>query len=190
VITDTIGFIRNLPHRLISSFQSTLLDVTEADLLLHVVDISSHKSQENIDSVNEVLSEIECSDKNILMVFNKCDLVDSVHLGFLKKEILQNFPDSVFLSAKKGENIKALFDKIEYYTGQLKMHTFLNIPNSNKSLISFVHSNAEVLNVIYEEKDDKITMEVKISGHILTNLKKQIEKIKLKQYINNKTEEK
>nr|MBC8415640.1 GTPase HflX [Candidatus Cloacimonadota bacterium] len=75
MITDTIGFIRQLPHKLVTSFHSTLLEVIEADLLLHVVEVSRTNILELMDSVSSVLEEIGAADKNILVVFNKTDLV-------------------------------------------------------------------------------------------------------------------
>ncbi|MCO5724317.1 GTPase HflX [Robiginitalea marina] len=73
LLSDTVGFIRKLPTQLVESFKSTLDEVREADLLLHVVDISHPSFEDHIESVNQILSEIDCADKNILMVFNKID---------------------------------------------------------------------------------------------------------------------
>src|SRR5699024_2591955 len=73
LLTDTVGFIRNLPTQLVESFKSTLDEVREADLLLHVVDISHPSFEAHITSVNEVLDDIECTDRPLLMVFNKID---------------------------------------------------------------------------------------------------------------------
>jgi GTP-binding protein HflX len=73
LLSDTVGFIRKLPTQLIESFKSTLDEVREADLLLHVVDISHHDFEDHIESVNEILKEIKSNDKRIIMVFNKID---------------------------------------------------------------------------------------------------------------------
>ena len=73
LLSDTVGFIRKLPTQLVESFKSTLVEVQEADLLLHVVDISHHNFEEHIQSVNQILSEIKSIDKPTLMVFNKID---------------------------------------------------------------------------------------------------------------------
>jgi GTP-binding protein HflX len=73
LLSDTVGFIRKLPTQLVESFKSTLDEVREADLLLHVVDISHPSFEDHIESVNQILSEIDCADKNTLMVFNKID---------------------------------------------------------------------------------------------------------------------
>jgi GTP-binding protein HflX len=73
LLSDTVGFIRKLPTQLIESFKSTLDEVREVDLLLHIVDISHPNFEEHIDSVNKILGEIHCSDKPVIMVFNKID---------------------------------------------------------------------------------------------------------------------
>ncbi|MDG1571369.1 GTPase HflX [Robiginitalea sp. M366] len=77
LLSDTVGFIRKLPTQLVESFKSTLDEVREADLLLHVVDISHPSFEDHIDSVNQILSEIGCTDKDTLMVFNKIDLYEA-----------------------------------------------------------------------------------------------------------------
>ena len=78
LLTDTVGFIRRLPHHLVESFKATLREVEEADLMVHVVDASSDDPEHQIASVNNVLREIVPGDKPTLMVFNKMDLVDAV----------------------------------------------------------------------------------------------------------------
>ena len=77
LLSDTVGFIRKLPTQLVESFKSTLDEVREADLLLHVVDISHPNFEEHIDSVNQILAEIDCAEKETLMVFNKIDLYEA-----------------------------------------------------------------------------------------------------------------
>ncbi|MGB5404795.1 MAG: GTPase, partial [Robiginitalea sp.] len=76
LLSDTVGFIRKLPTQLVESFKSTLDEVREADLLLHVVDISHPSFEDHIASVNQILSEIDCADKQTVMVFNKIDLYE------------------------------------------------------------------------------------------------------------------
>jgi GTPase len=184
VLTDTVGFIRNLPHKLISSFHSTLTDVTEADLLLHVVDVSSPSISDYIESVNVVLEELKCKDKNVLMIFNKIDMVEGKMFSFLKKELSIKFPHSVFLSAKTGENTEALISKIEEFTQKLKMTAKINVPDSMQSLISFIYKNTDVLKVDFDTENNEYLFELKVTGNILASVTKQIEKNKLENYIN------
>ena len=183
VLTDTIGFINKLPHKLISSFHSTLLDVVEADLLLHVVDISHPDIFKYIYSVENVLREIQADDKNILFIFNKCDKIDKLHFSFLKKQLLQKYPDSVFISALKDENFEELISKFEEFTRKSKIITTLHIPLNLQKLVSFIYKNTEVLEIKYDENHNENIMKIKINRQLYPNIKKQIEIYKIKEYI-------
>ena len=183
VLTDTIGFINKLPHKLISSFHSTLLDVVEAELLLHVVDISHPDIFKYIYSVENVLQEIQADDKNILFIFNKCDKIDSLHFSFLKKQLLQKYPDSVFISALKDENFEKLNSKFEEYAQKSKIISTLHIPLNLQNLVSFIYKNAEVLETKYDENHNENIMKIKINRQLYPNIKKQIEIYKIKEYI-------
>lgn len=124
LLSDTVGFIRKLPHHLIESFKSTLDEVREADLLVHVVDVSHEKHEEQIEVVNKTLQELGASDKPIITVFNKMDLY--VEKNFdewlpeeIKKQILEELSqkwhnitegNSIFISAARRENIDTLRD--------------------------------------------------------------------------------
>jgi len=105
LITDTVGFIRRLPHTLIASFRATLEEVRESELLLHVVDISRDDIVEKIEAVKDVLEEISADKLPVLYVFNKIDLLKSRNV---KGSILSRFPDHVCVSAKTGEGIDDL----------------------------------------------------------------------------------
>lgn len=133
LLTDTVGFIRKLPTTLIESFKSTLAEIVEADILLHVVDVSQESFEEHMDVVWQTLKEIGATDKKSIMVFNKIDLFENkdfppfeenmppATLAELKDSFLAKYPDSVFISATNKENIdelrKLLFKKVqaEYY---------------------------------------------------------------------------
>ncbi len=182
-LTDTIGFIRKLPHKLVKSFHSTLLEVLEADLLFHVVDVSHSNLDDIISSVTEVLEEIGVENKNVLMVFNKIDKVTGVHSKFVQKKLLTEFPDSVIISAKTGEGIEELKNKIEEFLDKMKVETYLEIPFALSKLISFVYEKADIL---VEETDSKenIVLKIKIHRQYLGKIKKQIEDFELKKYIN------
>lgn len=130
LLSDTVGFIRKLPTQLVESFKSTLDEVREADLLLHVVDISHPSFEDHIDSVNQILAEIECADKETIMVFNKIDLYhpetldeddliterSSVHYSIdeWKQTWMQRMSGKVsFISALNRENLEE-FRKMVY----------------------------------------------------------------------------
>ena len=184
MITDTIGFIRQLPHKLVTSFHSTLLEVIEADLLLHVVDVSRSNILELMDSVNSVLEEIGAVDKNILVVFNKMDLVSGKHFLFLKKKLMLEYPDSIFISAKNGEGMEELVKKMSEFVIKNSIIITLEVPVELSSLISFIYDNTEVLEEDFNPENNMRKVTIKIARQLLPNIKKQIEDFKLIKYIN------
>lgn len=107
ILSDTVGFIQNLPTTLIESFKSTLTVVKEANLLIHVVDAASAIPEMHINTVHEILGQIEADVPEIL-VFNKIDRIDKASLNYLKEKYL----DAVFVSSTKGTNIKKLISEI------------------------------------------------------------------------------
>lgn len=109
MVTDTVGFIKRLPHTLIASFRSTLEEVKEADILLHVVDITSYDAVERIVAVKEVLHEISADNLPVLYVFNKVDLLGSRDV---KGSLLSRYQNHVIVSAKTGEGIDLLRGKL------------------------------------------------------------------------------
>jgi len=186
VITDTIGFIRNLPHNLVASFHSTLLEVIEADLLLHIVDVSQPNIYEFISSVQKVLGKLKVEDKDTLMVFNKCDRMSGKYYKFLRKQLLDEYPDSVFISAKTGEGIENLLSHIKLFISKFKNQLTLEIPYEMQNLISFIHEVGEVHDSKEEIEEGNIILSVKIPRHFIKGIKKQIEDYKFLQYINKK----
>ena len=110
LISDTVGFIRNLPHELIASFKSTLSDVRDADLLLHVIDITSHRWKEQLDIVDNVLKDLDSSDKQTVLVFNKIDCIEDI--SFIDA-MRSRYSSSVFISAKTGVGIEELKNTIK-----------------------------------------------------------------------------
>ena len=117
LMTDTVGFIRKLPTQLIESFKSTLNEITESDLVLHVVDISHPNYEDHIESVNIILDQIKCSEKPSLMVFNKIDKISNEELESLKFSLNGN---REYISAFKKINIDSLKKKI--YSVVRKIH--------------------------------------------------------------------
>jgi len=135
LLADTVGFIRKLPHHLVESFKSTLDEVRESDLLLHIVDISHSNFEEQIDIVNQTLSDIGAGDKKIITVFNKIDAYsftpkdeddltpvkkENYSLEDLKKMWFAKEKESLFISAKKKINIDVL--KSNLYKEVIKIH--------------------------------------------------------------------
>jgi len=158
LMTDTVGFIRKLPHHLVASFKSTLEEITEADLLLHVVDVSSKTFEEQIKVVNDTLGELGADERPTLMVFNKIDLLTD-------RSILQTlageYPNSVFISAARGINILGLKDEaLRLLETEFFEETF-RIPQAQQRLISQLHTEGEVLDRAYEDNDVILKMRIR-----------------------------
>jgi GTPase len=109
VVSDTVGFVRSLPHELVDAFKATLLEAVESDLLLHVVDGASDAREQQIETVNMVLDEIGAADVPRLIVVNKCDLSELTNdAGRVEVDPEIGLPNRVFVSARTGEGIPAL----------------------------------------------------------------------------------
>jgi GTPase len=158
LMTDTVGFIRKLPHHLVASFKSTLEEVTEADLLLHVVDVSSSTFEDQIKVVKETLTELGADDKPTLMVFNKIDLLtDRTILQTLADE----YPHRVFISAMRGINILGLKDEVLLLLKKEFIEETIRVRQDQQKLISQLHSAGEVLERIYEDAEVVLRMRIR-----------------------------
>lgn len=141
LLSDTVGFIRKLPHHLIASFKSTLDETIEADVLLHVVDVSHPAFQEQIQVVNEVLQEIGAGEKPVLMIFNKIDLLEEkAGIPALKRQ----FPHSVFISAARQIRIEFLKKELVGFMEKHFVESEIAIPLRYAGLVHRVHSLATV----------------------------------------------
>ncbi|MBI4429233.1 MAG: GTPase HflX [Ignavibacteriales bacterium] len=147
LITDTVGFIRKLPHHLIASFKSSLEEITEADFLLHLVDISSDNIEDQIRIVQETLDDLHGGEKPTLMVFNKID-----RLGDRGKipEFAKAYPHAVFISATRGINILGFKESISRLLSDEFVENNLRISQQHQKLISHLYEVGEVLDVQYE----------------------------------------
>ena len=119
LVTDTVGFIRKLPTQLIESFKSTLNEITESDLLLHIVDISHPNYEDHIDSVNEILGQIDCNNKPFILVFNKIDKLKNNSFGATNKSKTEEY-----ISAEKKVNINELKEKIFHHVRKIHIKRF------------------------------------------------------------------
>ncbi|MFB3844380.1 MAG: GTPase HflX [Candidatus Cloacimonadaceae bacterium] len=151
VLSDTVGFISNLPHQLIASFKATLMEVQDADLLLHVVDSSDERFETYIDEVNKVLEEIDAQDIKQILILNKIDLLSASSISILRKR----FPDAVLISAAKQENFDQLLDMIDATLFKAEKFSLL-LPYSEARLVSRLHQTAQVLNEEYSETGIKL----------------------------------
>ena len=179
VLTDTIGFIEHLPPSLIQSFYSTLYEVRAADLLIHVVDINNPKLEQQINTVNQILVDIDSNDKDILIVFNKCDTFLSLQNKFQKKQLRNNYKNCVFISAKSGENINILKEKIKEYLNKRKIIKKFLIPADMEKIVSFLHNNTEIQSLNYNEKEHIYECETLLDKNIIKNIQMQLDKTML-----------
>ena len=147
LLSDTVGFIRDLPAHLIASFRSTLAEVKEADYLLHIVDVSDIDFANKIKVVNDTLKSLQIEEKKIIMVFNKIDKLESdeYFLNSLKTE----YEDSVFISATKGSHLEDLHKLMQQKFDEQSVISKIFLKYSEMSLVSFIFKYAEVL----EQKD-------------------------------------
>ncbi len=147
LLTDTVGFLRNLPHTLIESFKATLEEVNEADLLIHVVDVSHPRVDEQIEAVHDVLKELDAHGKQTLLVFNKMDAVQDQELVAAYRA---RFPRSVAISARTGENVGALVLALQNEVSAWRLNLRFRIPLSASGLIAEIHRVGHVLELRYK----------------------------------------
>jgi GTPase len=147
LLTDTVGFLRKLPHTLIESFKATLEEVVEADLLIHVVDLSHPRVDEHIEAVDTVVKELGAFGKQTLMVFNKIDLLANDELVGV---YTSRFPGSVAISARKGTGVSGLVQALEGELGAWRLRSRFRIPQSEAGLIAEIHRVGHVLELRYE----------------------------------------
>ncbi len=155
LISDTVGFIKNLPHNLIESFKSTLSEVVESDILLHVIDVSNPNFREQILVVKDTLEEIGAGDRKLINVFNKVDKLKNFEL---LNHLKQEYPDSIFISAQKGLNVEALLNKVKEMLSKDYSQKIVKVKKDNYKLISKIYKLAEVIEIKYLKTFTKITL--------------------------------
>lgn len=148
LLSDTVGFIRKLPHQLVDSFKATLEEVVRADILLHVVDVSHPLAEEQIQSVHQTLAEIGAAEKPTLMVLNK---MDRPGCGLEVKRILERYPKGVAISAKTQEGFEELMAEVGAMLRPIRVACELAIPHTQAALIARLHAVAQVVSSNYED---------------------------------------
>lgn len=137
LFSDTVGFIRKLPHDLVEAFKSTLEEVTFSNLVLHVVDASNEKATQHIETVHQVLNEIGAGEKEILLVFNKIDIASEENLEILRSK----YENAVEISSRESINLDSLLQRIEELLYQDFIDESLLIPYSDGKVLSYLHDN-------------------------------------------------
>lgn len=165
LISDTVGFIRKLPHNLIESFKSTLDEVRESNILLHVVDASSLMMRENMKVVQETLEELGVTDARTLQVFNKVDKLSTDELRGLKKE----YPEAAFVSASRGIGLNRLEEQITELIEKDHIQKTLQIPMSKYKAVAFIHEVANIEKESYIENSVEVTFSISPQNMIELN---------------------
>ena len=167
LLSDTVGFIKKLPHQLVASFKATLEEAVNADLLMHIVDVSNPEALKQIESVKNVLAEIDCREKPILQVLNKVDVVRNIS----DLEILQTlYPDAVSISARTGFGFDSLCEAVtaKYKGAELLVRVTCN--HSNGKVQSFLRARGRIIKEQYT--DNSVQIEVQLGRNQLPGLER------------------
>jgi GTP-binding protein HflX len=156
-LSDTVGFVRNLPHQLVEAFRSTIEEISQSDLVVHVVDASHPDPASQIQTVRDVLSEVEATDIRELIVFNKCDLIDETE----KLALRGMEPGCLLVSATTGEGIAELLQSIESLLPKPELFMKVLVPYSRGDLVSRIHSEGKVSKLEHRESGTYIETLVK-----------------------------
>ena len=163
VLSDTVGFMYELPYHLIESFKATLEEVSEADLLLHVLDVSNPKFRNLNDAVINILKELNSHDKPMMTVLNKIDkLEDKTWI----KSLEDSFPNAVSISALKKENLPGLIEKIGEILTPTMTKINVKIPINRMDLVNLIHKDGQVHSIEYSSDSIRIhaTVSSKTAG--------------------------
>jgi len=167
LLSDTVGFVKNLPHQLVASFKATLEEAVNADLLIHIVDVSNQEAQKQIESVNEVLAEIDCGEKPILQVLNKVDVVRNI----ADLQTLQTlYRDAVSISAKTGYGLGSLCEAVTARYKGTELLLRVTSSHSNGKVQSFLRARGRIINEQYT--DSSVLIEAQLGRNQLPGLKR------------------
>jgi len=167
LLTDTVGFLRKLPHTLIESFKATLEEVNEADLLIHIADLSHPRVDEQMEAVDRVIKELDAYGKQTLIVFNK---IDNLPHREVIDSYLNRFAGSVAISARTGEGVNKLVEALEGALSSWRLRSRFHIPANESALIAEIHRVGHVLELRYEAN------EAVIVAHVPPDLAQKLER--------------
>ncbi len=153
LLSDTVGFIRELPHHLIEAFKATLEEVAEADLLVHVLDISSPKAKQHFDAVVSVLRELRADKKDTILAFNKIDLVEDKER--IERLVKEN-PKSVAISALTSTNLEGLLKTIEGFVSGYISEAELILPLNKMELVDYIYKQGSVKDIKYCQNEVRV----------------------------------
>lgn len=167
VLSDTVGFMHELPHRLIEAFKATLEEVKQSDLLLHVLDVSHPNFRHLQESVLEVLQEIDASEKPVIMVFNK---IDRYRDKDWLKDLEDNFDHAVSISARNGDNIDLLLEEISGMLSSLIIEVDVDLPINRMDLVNMAHEEGQVFAIKYY--NDRINIRASLPAKLAGKFQK------------------
>ena len=168
LVSDTVGFIRNLPHDLVASFRSTLDEVLDASLLLHIVDAADPAFRSHIQVTKEVLEDIGAGMLPSLVILNKIDIVDSSRKALLEKE----FPEAIAMSALNPQDIEALHSRLVTFFLDTMTEVKLVVPYGKEGVLADIRKNIPVLSESYVEKG--VCLKIKANPDTLIALKQRL----------------
>jgi GTP-binding protein HflX len=162
LLTDTVGFIKKLPHGLVEAFKATLEEVVQADLLLHIVDISHPQAEEQIAAVDSVLKEIGAEGKPMLMVFNKMDRLSG---GGVLNRLQEKFSHAVGISATTGEGVSHLLAELGTQLRPAREFLELKIPHEQSAVIARLHKVGQVIERRYNARTARFKVRIPPQHH-------------------------
>ena len=171
LLSDTVGFVRNLPHHLVASFRSTLEEARMADLLLHVVDASNPEAKQQIEAVEEVLEEINVDYTNMVLVLNKVDRCEDRSMVDVLRAKYEN---AVVVSAHTGEGIERLRERIAQQLGGGYVEATINTSVGNGRLFAYLAEHSEVSDRTYNE-ENRVQIHCRIPQRFLQTLQKSVD---------------
>jgi GTP-binding protein HflX len=165
LLSDTVGFIRDLPHHLVASFKATLEETRQSRLLLHVVDASNPTAEDQIKAVNQILAELGCAGKPTLLVLNKVDrLADRSYLDVL----IKHHPRAVAISAAKGTGIQQLREAVMEELSADFADALIETPAGNGRVLAFLGAHAEIYHQHFQ--DNRVTIGCFVPRHLLHHI--------------------
>lgn len=159
LVTDTVGFIRKLPTKLVASFRTTLSEAEEADILLHVVDISNPNFEEQVETVKQTLKDLHVDHKPVIMVFNKIDRLDPDQRAMMSS-LRDRYPHSVFISAERGIGVNQLKAEIEKVITEDSFEITVEVPLEHYEIASRLHELGEVVERVHTEEFVRLKLRV------------------------------
>jgi GTP-binding protein HflX len=184
LLSDTVGFIRELPHHLIASFKATLEEARQARLLLHVVDASNPQAEEQIKAVNSVLKELGCGDKPTLLVLNKIDrLKDRSYLDVLEKHLRH----TIAVSAATGRGLDSLRDAVIEALSADFVDVEVDMDAGNGRVHAYLAAHAEIYRQEYH--DNRVLLRCYLPKHLVYHIQEPDVQIRLNSARNESSEE-